>query len=352
MNSTPAPGAATTPAPTSPPPSTTGPDRAGDPRTAGAAARGLLLRQETTLLAVVVVIGAVTAAKNPAFLSADNLLEVLRSSVVYFVMGCGAALLVIGGGLDFSVGAGFTLGALTSTLLMTHGLWWPLAVLAGLVAGAALGTVNHLVISRLHVPPIIATLGTFFVCLGLNTQLTGGVDVLPLPQPFLVFGQGTFAGLPNVIWFALLTGIVFWFLLEHTRFGVDVRALGGNRQAAVGNGLRTARIDLTLYVVAGVTAAFAGVVYSARVGAGQVEAGGSSTTLVVVTAVLIGGVSLLGGLGSITGVAVGAVLLSVIDNALIVAAVPPQYNNVVVGTILIAAVAVDHLRRRRLYDRR
>ena len=314
--------------------------------------RDLLLRQETTLLAVIVVIGVATALRNPAFLSVDNLLEVLRSSVIYFVMGCGAALLIIGGGLDFSVGAGFTLGALTATSLMTHGLWWPLAVLVGLLAGAALGLANHVVISKLHVPPIIATLGTFFICLGLNTQMTGGVDVLPLPQPFLVFGQGTFVGVPNVIWFAVLTGIVFWVLLEHTRFGINVRALGGNRQAATGNGLRVARLDLALYVIAGVTAAFAGVIYSARVGAGQVEAGGSATTLVVVTAVLIGGVSLLGGLGSITGVAVGAVLLSVIDNALIVAAIPPQYNNIVVGAILIAAVAVDHLRRQQLYNRR
>jgi ribose transport system permease protein len=159
-------------------------------------------------------------------------------------------------------------------------------------------------------------------------------------------------GVRNDILYAVLTGIGFWFLLERTRFGVNIRALGGTRQAAVGNGLRVVRLDLALYAISGVTAAFAGLIYSARIGAGQVEAGGSSTTLAVVTAVLIGGVSLLGGMGSITGVAFGALLLFVIDNALVVAAIPPQYKNIVVGAILIAAVAVDHLRRQRIYRRR
>ena len=102
-------------------------------------------------------------------------------------------------------------------------------------------------------------------------------------------------------------------------------------------------------MLGGATAALAGIIYAARVGSGQVSAGGANVTLSVVTAVLIGGISLLGGLGSITGVAVGAILLSEIDNALIVAAVPPQYNTIVVGVILIAAVAVDHVRRERLY---
>lgn len=151
---------------------------------------------------------------------------------------------------------------------------------------------------------------------------------------------------------AVVVGVVTWFALEHTRFGVNIRALGGNRAAAVANGLHVKKLDLALYAIAAVTGGIAGLLYSARVGAGQVEAGGSATTLVVVTAVLIGGVSLLGGLGNITGVAIGAVLLSLIDNALIVSRIPPQFNNIVVGAILVCAVAVDHLRRQQLYERR
>lgn len=310
------------------------------------------LRQETTLAVVVVLICAATAIRNPSFLHTDNLVEILRASVIYFVMATGAGLLIIGGGLDFSVGAIFTLSGLTTAILLRDG--WPilLAILAGLVIGAAVGVVNHLIITYWHVPPIIATLGTYFMVIGLTQQVSNGQDVLPLPNGFLQLGQGAFLGISNVLWYAVLVGLVAWFVLEHTRFGVNIRALGGNREAAVANGLRTGRLDLALYVVAGLTAALAGIIYTARVGAGQVEAGGSATTLVVITATLIGGVSLLGGLGSITGVAIGAILLSVIDNALIVAEVPPQYNNIVVGAILVLAVGVDHLRRQRIYRRR
>lgn len=327
------------------------PDATPKIRRAGSLAR-ILIRQETTLILVVVVIAVLAGARNPNFWQGDNLVEILRGSVIYFVMACGAAMLIIGGGLDFSVGAIFTLGSLITGVLLVHGWVWPLAAILGLLAGAVAGMVNHVVITYWHVPPIIATLGTFFVLLGLNNIITGGNDVLPLPDSFQELGQGSILGVPNIIWYAIIVGIIFWVILERTRFGVNVRALGGNRQAAVGNGLRVHRLDFALYTIAGLTGALAGIIYTARVGAAQVTAGGSATTLVVVTAVLIGGVSLLGGLGSITGVGVGAVLLSLIDNALIVAHIPPQYNNIVIGAILICAVAVDHLRRQRLYKKR
>ena len=311
-----------------------------------------LFRQELSLLAVMALIIVGTTLINPAFLSVNNVTEILRQSVIYFVMACGAAFLIIGGGLDFSVGAVFTLSALTGTSLVKAGVWIPLALLVAVAIAALVGVINHLIITYWHVPPIIATLGVVFVVFGLNPIITGGLDVLPLPKDFTRIGQGYFIGIPNIIWIALVIGVISWFVLEHTRFGVNVRALGGNRQAAVGNGLRTTRLDIALYMISSITGGIAGLLYSARVGAGQVEAGGSSVTLVVITATLLGGVSHLGGLGSITGVAVGAVLLSIIDNALILASIPPQYNNIVVGAILVCAVAVDYLRRQQLYRRR
>lgn len=312
----------------------------------------LVMRQETTLIFAILLIGFLAASRNHAFANPSNLTDIARASVIYFVMGCGAALVMIGGGLDFSVGSVFTLGGLLCAWLLVHGLPWPLAVAGGLCGGALVGVINHLIIAQLHVPPIIATLGTFFVVSGVSIQITGGQDIVPLPDRFQSLGQGDVAGIPYIVCYAVVVGLVSWFLLEKTPFGVNIRALGGNRQAAIGNGLRVDRLDRILYVLGGVTAALAGIIYSARVGSGQVSAGGPQVTLWVVTAVLIGGISLHGGLGSITGVAVGAVLLSEIDNALIVASVPPQYNSMVVGSILVCAVAVDHLRRQRLYRSR
>jgi ribose transport system permease protein len=323
----------------------------GAVRRSSASLRSLLMRQETTLLLVILAVGAFATFRNPTFTSTNNLTDIGRATVIYFVMACGAGLLMIGGGLDFSVGNIFTMGGITCAWMLVHGVPWPLAVLIAIAVGAGIGVVNNVVIAYLHVPPIIATLGTFFILDGLAVQVTQGIDILPLPAVFQNLGQGAIGGIPYIVLYAIVVGFLFWFVLELTPFGVNVRALGGNRQAAIGNGLRVGRQDLALYVLSGSTAAFAGVIYAARVGSGQVQAGGASTTLTVVTAALIGGISLFGGLGTITGVAVGALLLSEINNALVVARIPPQYNSIVVGTILISAVAVDHLRRKRLYRR-
>jgi ribose transport system permease protein len=317
----------------------------------GGLTRGLLVRPEMSLVVVIIAIGAYAESRSSIFLTRTNITDIADATVIYAVMACGSALLMIGGGLDFSIGATFTLGGVACAWLLVHGLAWPLAVLGGVGAGTIVGLANFAIISRLHVPPIIATLGTFFILEGVNVQITGGNDILPLPQSFQNLGQGEVFGVPYIVWYAIVIAIVCWFLLELTRFGVNVRALGGNRQAAVANRIRVHWLDARLYLLSAVTAAFAGVIYSAEVGSGQVEAGGAGTTLTVVTAVLIGGVSLLGGLGTMTGVAIGAILLSVIDNALVIAQIPPQYNDIVVGSILIAAVAFDYLRRQRLYRR-
>ncbi len=309
----------------------------------------ILLRPEMTLILVILLIGIATTIKNPNFLYPGNLTDIARAAVIYFIMACGASMLMIGGGLDFSVGAVFTLGGIIAGLMMQFGLPWPLAILGGVAAGGLAGYINSQVIARLHVPPIIATLGTFFIFTGLSVHLTGGQDIVPLPRAFQYLGQGALLGVPFIVIYAVLVGFMFWFVLERTPFGIEVRAIGGNRKAALANGIKVARIDTAIYVLGGLAASFAGVIYAARVGSGQVAAGGAGVTLTVITAVLIGGVSLLGGLGTITGVAVGAVLLSSIDNALIFAKVPPQYNTIVVGFILIAAVAIDHIRRERLY---
>lgn len=312
----------------------------------------LIIRQEASLVMLIVVIGLAATLRNSSFIEWSNIVEIFKSTAIYAVMACGAGLLIIGGGLDFSVGATFTLAALVGCKLMTVGTPVALAILIGVLAGTAVGVLNHTVIRYLHAPPIIGTLGVYFMVTAIDQDVTGGADVLPLPTSFNDLGQNAVAGIPLIIIYGVVIGAVFWFVLEHTRFGVNVRALGGNRQAAVNNGLRTVRLDLALYTLAALTAAIAGLIYAAQVGAGQVEAGGTTTTLEVFTAVLIGGVSLFGGLGSVSGVLVGAVLLSEIDNALVVARIPPQYNNLVVGAILILAVALDYARRQRLFRKR
>jgi ribose transport system permease protein len=136
---------------------------------------------------------------------------------------------------------------------------------------------------------------------------------------------------------------VCWFVLEHTRFGVNVRALGGNRQAAIQNGLRVVRLDLALYAIAGATGSLAGIIYTARVGAGQVQAGGATTTLNVVTAVLIGGVSLFGRRGGIAGVVLGVLFVEGIMNWLLLAGAKASTLYIVAGVIAVAGLLVNWL---------
>ena len=188
----------------------------------------VVLRQETTLAVIIILIGVFVELRNSTFTSVANLTHILQSTVIYFVMACGAALLMIGGGLDFSVGSVFTLGGITTAWTLVHGVAWPAAIALGIGAGIIVGVINNLIISRLHVPPIIATLGTFFIILGLNVRITGGTDILPLPTSFQQLGQTKVLGVSVMILYALAVGVVFWFILQMTRFGVNVRALGGS----------------------------------------------------------------------------------------------------------------------------
>jgi ribose transport system permease protein len=308
-------------------------------------------RQEFTLIIVVLIFGLGASLLNPLFVSANNLIELARATVIYFVMACGATLITIGGGLDFSVGSVFTLGGMAAAWGMSVGVPWPLAVLIGLVSGAIAGLVNGLVIEKLGVPPIITTLGTFYIISGLIVVFSGGNDIVGLDPTFELLGQGSLYGVPLVVLYAIAIGVIFWLILEKSRFGYNVRAIGGNRVSAIANGIPVKQINRWLYATGGILAALAGIIYTARTGSGSVSAGGASVTLEVTSAVLIGGTSLFGGLGTITGTAIGAILFAEIDNGLALSNIPSLYLNVIVGSILILAVAADYLRRKRLYRR-
>jgi ribose transport system permease protein len=312
--------------------------------------RRVLARQEITLVAVLIVVGVLTTLRSSAFGTSDNLLEVVRAAVVTFIVACPLTLVTIGGGFDFSVGSVFTLGGVSAAYFMTHGVIWPIAVVLGIIVGAAVGAVNAVIIDRLKVPPIITTLGTFYFMGGVVILFTNGIDISPLPTQFNSLGTGSFLGIPNVIITGILVGFAYHVALELTRFGYNVRSVGGTRLAATENGIAVRRLDAWLYIGSGALAALAGIVYSARTGSGQVSAGGASVTLTAISAVLIGGTSLFGGLGTITGTALGAVLFAEIENALAVAGIDALYSNMIIGGILILAVAADSLRRGRMFS--
>jgi ribose transport system permease protein len=331
-------------------PKTMAPGATDTPITELGLGRRLLARQELTLIAVLILVGVLATLRNSSFGASDNLLQVIRAAVVTFIVACPLTLVTIGGGFDFSVGSVFTLGGVSAAYFMTHGIIWPLAILLGIAVGAVTGGLNAVAIDRLRVPPIITTLGTFYIMSGVVILFTHGIDIAPLPTQFNSLGTGSTLGVPNVIIAGILVGIAYHLVLERTRFGYNVRSLGGNRLAATENGIPVRRIDAWLYIGAGALAAFAGIVYAARTGSGQVSAGGASVTLTAISAVLIGGTSLFGGIGTITGTALGAILFAEIDNALAVAGIDALYSNMIIGSILIFAVAADSIRRGKMFS--
>jgi ribose transport system permease protein len=317
--------------------------------TRGDRVRQILGRQEVTLVGVIIAFGVVMGILNPTFLSAGNLLDLVSSTVVYFVVACGLTLVIVAGGFDFSAGSMFTLGGISATWLMSLGVFWPIACIIGIVLGGAVGLLNAVVIDRLHVPAIITTLGMFYFIGGAVVLFTGGNSIGPLPDSFDTFGSGSVFSIPYLIFYGIVIGAVYHVVLERTRFGYNVKAVGGGLSAAIANGISARRTNLLIYGGGAAIAALGGILYSARTGSGSVSAGGSDITLTAVSAVLIGGTSLFGGVGTITGTALGALLFATIDNGLAVANVPALYSDMIIGAILVLAVAVDAYRRRRSF---
>jgi ribose transport system permease protein len=305
--------------------------------------------QQAGLAGCVLALGVYFTLKNGNFASQGNLIELLRSATLYFIVACPATLVLVGGGLDFSVGAVYALGAVSTGLMITHGIPWPIALLGGVAVGAAVGLINAAATIYLSVPPLIATIGSFFFAGGIAVVITNGIDVYGFPDSFTQIGSGDIAGIPYLIIYAVIIGVIFHITLEKTVFGYNIRAVGGNRDAAAANAIRVARIDTALYAISGGIAALAGILGSARLSTASPNAAGAGFTFQVVTAVIVGGTSLFGGVGTVAGSALGAILFAEINNGLQVINVNPLYQSIFIGVILIAAVAIDQFRRKRRF---
>jgi ribose transport system permease protein len=305
--------------------------------------------QQAGIIVVIALLCVAFQSRNSVFLSQGNVIEILRAGTLFFIVACPLTLVLVAGALDFSAGAVFALGAVVSGLLMVDGTNWVLASLIGIGVGVVIGTVTGALTVYIRLPSLIASLATFYVASGVATVLSDGQDVFGFPEAFTSIGGGTLLGIPNLVYIAVAFGIVFHVLLEKTVFGYRLRATGGNRSAAAANGIRVGRLDLTLFAMTGGVVAVAGLLNASRLYAASPAAGGTSLTFQVLTAVIIGGTSLFGGVGTIAGSALGALLFAVINNGLATSDANPLYQNIFVGIILAVAVAVDQFRRGRRF---
>ncbi len=310
----------------------------------------LLQHPQAGLVVALILFSAIITLSNSLFLSHNNIIEILRSAVYIFIIGVASTFVFVAGGLDLSVGSLLAVGSIGTASMLVHGVPVIPAILIGIAFGAAAGLVNGLIIVYLGIPPLITTLGMLYVAQGTITVVTGGVPLYPFPDSFNEIGQGDLFGVPYLVLYAIAVGVIGHVVLEYTKFGYDVRATGGNRDAARAAGIKVNRVGIAVYVLSGLSASFSGMLLASQLGSGQPSVG-STTELQVIAAVIIGGTSLFGGIGTIVGTALGALLLSTITDGLVLLSLDPAYQNIVVGLVIVLAVGIDRLRRARMWKR-
>jgi ribose transport system permease protein len=283
---------------------------------------------------------------NPAFLNPDNIAAMVRAMSFIGVVALGQTLLMISGAFDLSVGSVAGLGAVVCSALMVWYHWSiAAAVLAGLITGAVIGLINSFVVLKMGVPAFITTLGMLYIAKGISYLITKGYTIYPLPDAVNNFGT---AEPLNTSWsfiIFVIMAVIFGIVLAKTAYGRKLYVVGGNPEVARLAGISPAKIQLSGFVLSGMCSTLAGMLLMARIVIGNPTIG-LGWELNVIAGVVIGGVSLFGGSGSILGAVIGLSILAVVNNGLVVSKLDPYWQTVAIGVIMIVAVAIDIIRRK------
>jgi rhamnose transport system permease protein len=302
--------------------------------------KNLLLRHETILLLVVAVEWFYFNSVGPRFGSLDNSFDILRHSVEIGLLALVMTPIILTGGIDLSVGSLLGLCAITfGKLWRDAGLPIPVAAACTLVIGALAGGLNATLITKLRLPPLIVTLGTFSLFRGLAEAITRGADTFTnFPASFLFLGQERWFGIPAQAPLFIIVAVAVWLLVHQTTFGRSFRAIGFAPDGARYAGLPVERRIAMVYVLAGVVAALAAIIYTARLGQAKADAG-TGYELFAITAVVLGGTSIFGGLGSVHGTVLGVAAIAILNNGLVHARQPREVAGMLTGLLLILALS-------------
>ncbi|HEX4200432.1 MAG TPA: ABC transporter permease, partial [Chthoniobacterales bacterium] len=297
----------------------------------------------------------VASILSPAFLSPTNLINVVRQMSVVGLIALGVTGVIVSAGIDLSSGSVVGLSAVVAASLAQlpdyaaayyKGLNLPVfvAVLAACAVGALVGLLNGGLVAKTRIPPFIATLGTLTTIRGLAYLYTSGRPVSDLTDDYNFIGQGDFLGIPVPILILVIMAIITHVLYSQTKFGKYIYAIGGNEQAARVSGINVSKYKMLMYVYAGLLSGLAGLVVSARIGSGQ-SGQGVGYELDAIAAAVIGGASLsAGGIGTVAGTIVGALIIGVLNNILDLTNVSAYWQQIVKGCIIVGAVIIDQLK--------
>jgi len=304
------------------------------------------LKESGPLMALVVLV-VFTAILNPRFLTAFNLQTLGKQIAIFGILAIGETFVIMSGGgaIDLSPGSMVALTGVMASWLMVHGVPVSIAIILILGFSVLVGAWHGFFVTKLGVPAFIITLGTLTMARGMAAVITRGWPIVGLPSHFLTIGQGDILKIPIPVWILLIIALIADFFLRKTVYGKHLRAVGGNEVAARFSGVNVSRVRMIAFMVSGFLAGVAGIIIAARLSQGQPGVG-SMYELYAIASTVIGGTSLTGGEGSVLGAVVGASIISLLWNALVLLNVSTYWHNVVIGIVIVTAVTMDVLRKR------
>jgi rhamnose transport system permease protein len=310
----------------------------------------LLKRREITLVIIIALLMAAVSIRAPKFLQLVNLREILTDTAILVIVSIGQMFVIVTGGADLSVASGIALTGMSVAMLnwLVPGIPIPVILALAIVIGFSLGSVNGFLVSVTKIPPIITTIATMGIYRGLVFLESGGqwVSAHKMTQSFRDFPHQTPLGLTNLLLSAVVVVILAAVLLRFTRTGREIYGAGGNRTAARYVGISLPRIDYLVYAMCGILVGLAGLLWVSRYASAQNDTA-SGFELQTVAACVIGGVSMLGGSGSLVGVVLGALFLGIVNNALPVIGLSPFFQMAIQGFVILAAIIANSVVDRR-----
>jgi ribose transport system permease protein len=273
------------------------------------------------------------------FLNPTNLTNIIIQAAPISIMAIGMVFVLSTGEIDLSIGSTVALTSLSAAVVLQNtGIWW-VAAIAGLAVGAAVGAANGIFVTMMRLPSFLVTLATMGLVAGLARQITE-LQSVPVNDPIFafIFGGGTLLGVPIMIWWTVVGVLVGWHVLRQRRFGAHTLAVGNNASAARVSGIKVNRVRIMVFVASAMTAALAGLLYAGRLQGARYTLG-EADLMTVIAAVIVGGTSMFGGRGTVIGALVGSLLMSMINNGLILAGLNVSQQMIVRGAIILIAVS-------------
>lgn len=306
----------------------------------------LFMKREATLIIIILVIVCVLSFTTNTFLSTTNIFNVIRQFSLLVIVAIGETLVLVSGGIDLSVASTIGITSIITAKAASSGLPTGISITFGLSCGAIIGLFNGLMISKVKINPFIITLGSMSISRGIALVITKAYSI-PVLNPFILgLGQGYIGIIPIPIIIMAVVVIIMGVVYSKTIFGSNIKAIGGNEEAANISGINIQSNKIFVYLISGILASLAGIVLTGRLNVGQPSAA-TGWEMDAVAAAIVGGTTLSGGEGSVIGTLLGAILLGLLGNAMVLLRVSMYWQQIVTGAIIIGVVTLDVLRKRK-----